>query len=98
MIKRIVKMSFDPGKLDQFYALFKSSKSTILDFDGIHQVNLYRDNKEKNVLFTISEWDNENSLNNYRNSDFFDKTWQKTKALFIDKPQAWSISEFNDAQ
>ena len=33
------------------------------------------------------------NLEAYRNSKLFEETWTQTKALFADKPQAWSLQE-----
>jgi heme-degrading monooxygenase HmoA len=51
---------------------------------------LLHDNSQKNILFTISEWDSIEALENYRKSELFNKTWEQTKILFNDKPLAWS--------
>ena len=32
-------------------------------------------------------------LENYRNSALFKNVWAKTKVLFNDKPQAWSVNK-----
>ncbi len=42
-------------------------------------------------MFTYSYWESEAHLNTYRHSDLFRETWAKTKVLFADKPEAWSI-------
>jgi heme-degrading monooxygenase HmoA len=43
------------------------------------------------VLFTYSLWESEADLNAYRHSELFEDTWKHTKALFADKPAAWSV-------
>jgi heme-degrading monooxygenase HmoA len=43
-------------------------------------------------MFTLSIWNKEEDLNEYRKSAFFKSTWAKTKILFCDKPEAWSLS------
>jgi heme-degrading monooxygenase HmoA len=48
------------------------------------------------VLFTFSIWDSEAALENYRQSDLFRDTWAKTKALFAEKAEAWSMVMMND--
>jgi heme-degrading monooxygenase HmoA len=42
-------------------------------------------------MFTVSIWESEDDLNAYRNSELFENTWAKTKVLFNDKPEAWSL-------
>ncbi|RYE20616.1 MAG: antibiotic biosynthesis monooxygenase [Sphingobacteriales bacterium] len=91
MIVRIVQMTFDPAKVDEFLALFEERKQTIRCFDGCNHLELWQDAHSTNIFFTYSMWESEDNLNHYRFSDFFKDTWAKTKALFIDKPQAWSV-------
>ena len=42
-------------------------------------------------MFTISHWDSEAALELYRQSELFKFTWAKTKPLFEEKAQAWSL-------
>jgi quinol monooxygenase YgiN len=88
---RIVKMTFKHDQIDEFKTLFDKVKHQILKQEGCQHLELWQDNTENNVLFTYSIWDNIDSLNQYRNSDFFESTWSQTKAKFSDKPQAWSV-------
>jgi autoinducer 2-degrading protein len=53
-----------------------------------------RDKNESNVFYTVSHWNAEPDLNNYRNSEFFKETWSKTKSLFSEKPQAYSMEKY----
>ncbi|MFM7400334.1 MAG: putative quinol monooxygenase [Bacteroidota bacterium] len=92
MIKRIVKMTFREEDTDKFIReVFDLSKQKIRAFPGCRHMELLRDTRQSNVLFTLSYWDDEQALNNYRYSELFAATWVKTKALFSDKPQAWSL-------
>ncbi|MEZ4908100.1 MAG: putative quinol monooxygenase [Saprospiraceae bacterium] len=90
MIIRIVKMSFENEKIDNFLSVFSESKSKIRAYEGCLSLKLLRDDNNKNVFFTLSKWENTESLENYRNSELFKTTWSRTKILFNDKPQAWS--------
>jgi quinol monooxygenase YgiN len=90
MIYRIVKMSFQPDKTDDFIRLVSAIHKDIAAFDGCKKVLILRDVSDKNIFFTYSLWENESSLENYRRSDFFKTVWTKTKILFSDKPKAWS--------
>ncbi|WP_020527162.1 putative quinol monooxygenase [Flexithrix dorotheae] len=87
---RIVKMSFQPDKTDLFLEIFKTSKEKIRGFKGCLSLELLRDKSCKNVFFTVSKWENEYALEDYRTSDLFRSTWKKTKVLFNDKPLAFS--------
>jgi quinol monooxygenase YgiN len=91
MIKRIVKMTFQPEKLNEFFSLFEEVKNDIAEFEGCHHLELWQDKQHSNVLFTYSIWDNEQALNKYRFSSLFKSTWSDTKILFSAKPEAWSL-------
>lgn len=92
MIKRIVKMTFRPEAVHTFIEeVFEPSKTAIRAFPGCRHMELLRYLKEPNVLFTLSYWDAESDLDNYRQSELFRNTWVKTKALFADRAEAWSV-------
>ena len=91
MLTRIVKLTFRPEYIVQFENIFERTKSGILKFDGCYSVELFQDSKNPAVFFTYSVWENEHSLNAYRNSEFFKNVWGKTKLLFDEGPQAWSV-------
>ena len=93
MIERIVKMTFKPENTEIFEKIFYEVKTKIASFEGCKNVRLLKDTKNSCIYFTISLWENEKALENYRNSELFNETWQKTKILFSEKPMAWSISE-----
>lgn len=83
-------MTFDPDKLDEFVQVFNGSKEQIAAFPGNHGLKLLQDAHEKNVFYTYSLWFDDDSLQRYRKSELFKTVWAATRALFIDKPQAWS--------
>ena len=93
MIKRIVKMEFEPENVSAFVNIFKTNKDIITTFDGCHSVELLRDINTQNIFFTYSIWDSESSLNKYRESNTFKDIWSKTKPLFYSKAKAWSVEE-----
>lgn len=93
MIKRIVKLTFEADKVDDFLEVFNATKTKIRAFDGCTHLELWNDVNEKNVFFTYSYWESEVALNNYRHSELFKNVWAKTKVLFADKTQAWSVSQ-----
>jgi len=86
-------MSFDPLKIAEFLANFEANKKKIRGFQGCNFLELYRDQNNTNIFFTYSYWDSENDLNNYRHSELFKSVWAKTKPLFNDKPEAWSVNK-----
>lgn len=93
MIKRIVKMSFQPDKVEDFKTIFKTNWKLIAGFNGCKHVELLQDKLHPNVFFTYSIWENEENLNAYRDSELFAKVWAGTKVLFNAKPEAWSVDE-----
>ncbi|MCC5916875.1 MAG: antibiotic biosynthesis monooxygenase [Cryomorphaceae bacterium] len=93
MIIRIVKMQFDPEKVDAFQQIFHANKHRIQEFSGCNQVDLLRDITNDNVFFTYSHWEDTEALENYRNSDTFRDIWSKTKVLFNSAPEAWSVKK-----
>ena len=93
MFVRIVKMSFQPEKIEEFLNNFNSKKEFIRNSPGCRLLELYRDKTNPNIFFTYSYWDTEQDLENYRDSDLFKGVWTQTKVLFNDKPFAWSVDK-----
>lgn len=92
MIKRIVKMTFREETVDTFLRdVFDRSKDRIRAFPGCRHMELLQHAAQPNVLFTLSIWENEADLEAYRRSELFKSTWEKTKALFAEKAEAWSV-------
>lgn len=92
MIVRIVKMSFQPEKVEEFLENFHASKADIRAFEGCEHLELLREKARPNVFFTYSFWRDEEALEAYRRSELFKRTWAKTKPLFDAKPEAWSLT------
>ncbi|MFP4846286.1 putative quinol monooxygenase [Winogradskyella sp. PE311] len=95
MLVRIVKMSFETSKIEEFLANFETVKKKIRSFEGCNFLELYRDQNNSNIFFTYSYWDSESDLNNYRQSELFKSVWAKTKPMFNDKPEAWSVDKLH---
>jgi quinol monooxygenase YgiN len=93
LLVRIVKMSFEPSKINEFLSNFESNKNKIRSFEGCNFLELYRDKQKINIFFTYSYWDSEEHLENYRQSNLFKSVWAKTKPLFNAKPEAWSVDK-----
>lgn len=93
MLVRIVKLTFKPENIPSFERIFEASQSKILEFEGCLKVEGYQDIKNPCVFFTYSHWNKESDLENYRKSDFFKEVWGKTKLLFANKPEAWSLKQ-----
>lgn len=93
MLKRIVKMSFDPKEIENFRSLFEKNREKISNFKGCSHLELLQDISKPNIFFTYSYWKDEPALDSYRNSPLFKEVWSETKKLFNEKPQAWSLKE-----
>ena len=91
MLIRIVKLSFDEGNVDKFLENFNINKKNIRNFEGCRLLQLLRDKNNPNIYFSYSYWETEEHLENYRNSNLFKSVWAKTKILFNNKPEAWSV-------
>lgn len=93
MIVRIVKMIFREDEVNNFLYLFNERKQLIRSFEGCRHLELWQETGKANVFFTYSIWDSEQHLDHYRFSELFKDTWAKTKALFAEGPQAWSVEQ-----
>jgi quinol monooxygenase YgiN len=91
MLIRYVRMTFREDATDEFQKIFNESKDKIRAMAGCKYLELMRDINRPSVFMTHSHWDSEEDLNNYRDSELFRSTWAKTKALFAEKPMAFSV-------
>jgi len=91
MLTRIVRMAFRPEETENFRMIFNRSKYLIRNMPGCHHLELHTDYQDDSIFFTISIWETETDLENYRKSSVFKETWKDTKALFREKPIAYSL-------
>ncbi len=87
---RIVRMTFQPDKVEDFLTIFNESKDKIRSIPGCQELQLHKDVYADNIFITYSKWDNEDSLLAYRSSELFVSVWPMTKALFIKPVFAFS--------
>ena len=92
-IKRIVKLTFLEDKTMDFVRIYEESKQKINRFAGCLGVELLRCKNPENIFFTYSQWENEEALESYRQSELFGNTWGKVKPLFSEKAEAWTVIE-----
>lgn len=88
-------MSFQPDKVEVFKGIFSTYRKLIAGFEGCLHVELLQDRQHPNVFFTYSIWEHESFLELYRDSELFETVWNKTKILFDNKPQAWTVNELH---
>lgn len=93
MIVRIVKMTFRAEAVADFLALFEERKEQIRGFEGCLHLELWQEAGNECVFFTYSHWTSESALDHYRFSSFFKDTWTRTRALFDQKAEAWSVNQ-----
>ncbi len=85
-------MTFQNEAINTFLQLFDSKKKLIRDFAGCIHLELWQDLQNPSICFTYSRWETTEALELYRNSSFFEDTWNATKQLFAEKPEAWSVN------
>lgn len=93
MLVRIVKMTFKEEHVGSFEQLFQKNQHKIRAFKGCNFLELYQDQNRPNIFFTYSHWEHPDFLEKYRKSDLFQGVWSKTKVLFSEKPEAWSMDK-----
>ncbi|OOG75247.1 putative quinol monooxygenase [Algoriphagus sp. A40] len=96
MLVRIVRMTFRPDEVEAFLENFEANKNLIRNFPGCSHLELWQDHSEKNIFTTYSHWENEEALNQYRDSELFKSVWSFTKALFSEKPIAFSSKKLQE--
>ena len=96
MITRIVKLTFQEDKMDEFLAFFETIKFQVNSFPGCGGMKLLRDKNHPNIVLTYSNWESEDSLNNYRDSEVFGKVWPTIKPWFTARPEAWTTAVYFD--
>lgn len=96
MITRIVKLHFQPEKIEEFIAFFETIKWQVATQPNCHGMKLLRDVHHPNIVFTYSLWEDEKALNAYRDSELFGMVWPKIKPWFQEKAEAWSVDEWFD--
>ena len=84
-------MNFQHDKLENFKHIFLTTKDKIVGFEGCKHVELLNDINNSNIFFTYSHWESLEHLERYRQSELFKTTWAKTKVLFAEKAEAWTL-------
>ena len=92
MLIRIVRMEFEPSKVQEFISIFNRSKLKIRAMEGCISLELLRDTDKESVYYTYSVWKSVDYLNKYRETAVFKETWSETKVLFSGAPMAFSMN------
>lgn len=94
MLIRIVKLTFEEDKIEQFLQFFESVKEQVNTFPGCLGMKLLREIEDPCTVMTYSHWESPADLENYRTSETFGKIWPTIKPWFAAKPEAWSVEEY----
>ena len=95
MIIRIVRMTFEKENIESFLQLYNEKKSAIRNFAGCTHLELWQHTTDPTIFFTYSSWIDEHHLEQYRISSFFRETWAKSKKWFSEKPEAWTVRQWD---
>jgi len=90
-LKRIVKLQLTTGSFGEFKAIFNFGKNVVARSKGCFGVELVQDINDPDLVFTLSEWLDEEALNAYRESKEFKNYWPKIKDLLKEKAEVWSL-------
>ena len=90
MIVRIVNLTFREGGKADFYHLIEQVGDQIRRQPGCVHLEILEDIQRTNAIMTYSHWVDEQSLNDYRNSQFFSRVWPQIKDLLIEPAMARS--------
>ena len=93
MIKRIVKLTFTEDSVPVFEQLFAETNHKIRAFPGCLHLELWQSKADVRIFFTYSIWNSEDDLENYRQSLTFKEIWKRTKQMFAEKAEAWTLEE-----
>lgn len=94
MITRIVKLSFKETEVADFLSLFDKTKEAVIQFPGCKGMKLLNDLNSPSIFFTYSQWESEESLETYRNSDLFKSIWPRLKIGFNQRAEAWTCEVY----
>ena len=87
-------MHFTEAVVDEFLEIFNANKTSIRNFQGCTHLQLLKDSEDPLCFSTLSHWDSQESLDQYRQSELFGKVWGRVKTLFSERSQAFSLKKF----
>lgn len=94
MITRIVKLTFQEERIHDFLAFFDTINTRVSTYPNCYGMRLLQDIHHPNIVFTYSNWRDENALNHYRDSELFGDVWKTIKPWFGAKAEAWSVNTY----
>jgi heme-degrading monooxygenase HmoA len=87
-------MHFTEAGIDEFLTIFNTHKHAIRNFPGCSHLELLKDADNEFVFTTLSYWNDEQCLADYRKSELFASVWGTVKTLFSERTQAFSLLKF----
>lgn len=93
MFVRIVKLSFQDDKIQDFKDYFETIKHIVRNQPGCEFLEVYQDKDQPSTFFTYSYWLTPEHLEQYRYSQDFATIWPFVKTLFKERAQAWSVDK-----
>lgn len=90
MIVRLVSLKFEPEYRSEFEALFETAYPKIRRLPGCTFLQLVADPERPADFMTISYWESEEELEEYRASELFGAVWPQVREMLREKPWAKS--------
>lgn len=97
MIIRIVRMYFSEESAEDFLEIFERTQGAIQAAEGCLHLELLRQPDAPYSFATLSHWQAESDLHNYRKSPLFKSVWARVKPLFIQPADAFSLEQIAGA-
>ena len=88
-------LNFQPDKVDEFLEIFNQNKQVLAKSDGCIRLEIFKSTNDTDTYVTISNWQSEEHLEMYRQSELFKDIWSKVKPLFNNKAEAWTLNTVN---
>jgi len=85
---RIVHLQIQITHCADFEKFVRPFIPKIRDQEGCSRLDFLKG--QPGHYFTVSEWDSEKALNQYRESALFAEIWPKVKPWFASNAEAWS--------
>jgi quinol monooxygenase YgiN len=93
MIIRVVQMTFQQNRADDFLEFISGIRHQIRNFPGCEHLDIFREIEKGNIFISTSHWKSTEALNQYRKSALFKTTWSRVREWFSEKPRAWSLEK-----
>lgn len=91
MLTRLVRMHFQPDRVEEFLAFYEQLRPQIAGQPGCVSVQLLRQADDPSSFATWSVWESAEALDAYRTSEFFGSFWPQVKTWFRHRAEAVSF-------